>query len=194
MVDLVETKSDHEDSAVARSSQPDTTTERPGEEMPYPKGIKLAIMMASLLLGTSLMALDATIISVATPKNKPEFKALGDVGWYGAAYSMILTTATPIAATFYKFFNPKYVHLAFILTFEVSGSMPVWVDHLAWVELRLVLRRLLRTFDLSEELTEKVDFDEFPIVLMMQKGPVKLRINVREGAVAKAGTAAKAKV
>ena len=72
--------------------------------------------------------------------------------------------------------------------------MPVWVDHLAWVELRLVLRRLLRTFDLSEELTEKVDFDEFPIVLMVQKGPVKLRINVREGAVAKAGTAAKAKV
>ncbi|KAI4121450.1 MAG: hypothetical protein LQ338_006357 [Usnochroma carphineum] len=86
------------------------------DEQQYPKGIKLVIIMTSLLLGTSLMALDATIISVATPKITTQFGALGDVGWYGAAYSMLLTATTPIAANFYKNFNPKYVYLAFILT------------------------------------------------------------------------------
>ena len=119
MADLVETKPEHGES----------------EETPYPKGIKLAIIMASLLLGTSLMALDATIISVATPKITTEFKALGDVGWYGAAYSMILTAATPIAANFYKYFNPKYVYLAFILIFEGARSCfhPPRVTRALWV-------------------------------------------------------------
>ena len=84
----------------------------------YPTGIKLIIVMASLMLGTTLMALDSTIISVATPQISTQFKALDDVGWYGAAYSMILTATTPIWANFYKYFNPKYVYLVSIFLFE----------------------------------------------------------------------------
>ncbi|KAI4091047.1 MAG: hypothetical protein L6R37_007798 [Teloschistes peruensis] len=91
------------------------------DEAQYPKGIKLAIIMTSLLLGTSLVALDATIISVATPQISTEFRSLGDVGWYGAAYSMVLTATTPIAANFYKYFNPKSIYLAFIVIFEVGS-------------------------------------------------------------------------
>ena len=84
----------------------------------YPTGIKLIIVMASLMLGTTLMALDSTIISVATPQISTQFRALDDVGWYGAAYSMILTATTPIWANFYKYFNPKYVYLVSIFVFE----------------------------------------------------------------------------
>lgn len=84
----------------------------------YPTGVKLVVIMASLMLGTTLMSLDTTIISVATPKISTQFHALDDVGWYGAAYLMTLTAATPIAANFYKYFNPKYVYLAFIAIFE----------------------------------------------------------------------------
>ena len=62
------------------------------------------------------------------------------------------------------------------------------------MELRLVLCRILWMFDLTEEPTAKVNFDEFPIIMMVQKGPVKLRIKVREGAVAKAATARKIEV
>jgi MFS family permease len=86
----------------------------------YPKGLRLVLIMVSLMLGTSLMALDATIISVVTPKITTQFQALGDIGWYGAAYSMLLTAFTPIASNFYKYFNPKYVYLAFIVVFEGS--------------------------------------------------------------------------
>ena len=87
-------------------------------EVQYPKGVRLVIIMISLMLGTTLMALDATIISVATPKIVTEFRALNDVGWYGAAYSMLLTAITPIASSFFKYFNPKYVYLVFIVIFE----------------------------------------------------------------------------
>ena len=84
----------------------------------YPHGIKLIIIMASLMLGTTLMALDSTIISVATPRISTQFQALSDVGWYGAAYSMILTATTPIFANFYKYFQPKSIYLASITVFE----------------------------------------------------------------------------
>ena len=52
---------------------------------------------------------------------------------------------------------------------------------LAWVELRLVLARLLWAFDFSEEPTERVDFDAFPVIMLIQKQPMKLRIKVRRG-------------
>ena len=84
----------------------------------YPTGFKLVLTMASLMLGITLMSLDSTIISVANPKISTQFRALDDVGWYGAAYLMTLTAATPIAANFYKYFNPKYIYLAFIAIFE----------------------------------------------------------------------------
>jgi hypothetical protein len=58
----------------------------------YPTGLKLFMVMGSLLLGTILISLDTTIISVATPTITAEFHALNDVGWYGAAYLMSLTS------------------------------------------------------------------------------------------------------
>ncbi|CAG8953636.1 hypothetical protein HYFRA_00010095 [Hymenoscyphus fraxineus] len=91
------------------------------KETVYPTGLKLVIVMGSLLLGTTLMALDTTIISVATPTITAEYHTLNDVGWYGAAYLMAVTSTTPISANFYKYFNPKYVYLAAIAIFEVGS-------------------------------------------------------------------------
>lgn len=87
-------------------------------QIQYPTGAQLYIIMGALLLGTTLMSLDTTIISVATPTITADFHALNDVGWYGAAYLMTLTSTTPISANLYKFFNPKYVYLASIAIFE----------------------------------------------------------------------------
>lgn len=84
----------------------------------YPTGLRLYITLGSLILGTTLMSLDTTIISVATPTITADFHALNDVGWYGAAYLMALTSTTPISANLYKYFNPKYVYLASIFIFE----------------------------------------------------------------------------
>lgn len=92
------------------------------DESQYPTGLKLIFIMASLMLGTTIMSLDTTIISVATPKISTQFHALDDVGWYGAAYLMTLTAITPVAANFYKYFNPKYVYLASIAIFEGTSN------------------------------------------------------------------------
>ena len=101
-------------------SQPDSdgpATTEPQTSF-YPTGPNLIVVMASLMPGTTLMALDSTIISVATPQISTQFKALHDVGWYGAAYSMLLTATTPIWANFYKYFSPRYVYLVAIFVFE----------------------------------------------------------------------------
>jgi len=84
----------------------------------YPTGFRLVVIMTSLMLGTFLMALDSTIISVATPRISTEFHALDDVGWYGAAYGMTLCAFTPILSSFYKHFHPKIVYLVVIIIFE----------------------------------------------------------------------------
>ncbi|KAI4263583.1 MAG: hypothetical protein L6R42_001283 [Xanthoria sp. 1 TBL-2021] len=99
----------------------DTAVTKDDGATQYPTGIKLVIIMSSLMLGTTLMALDTTIISVATPRISTQFQSLDDVGWYGAAYLMTLTAFTPVASNFYKNFNPKYVYLAFIAVFEVGS-------------------------------------------------------------------------
>lgn len=54
---------------------------------------------------------------------------------------------------------------------------------LAWVELRLVLVRLLWAFDISEEVKDAVDFDAFPVIMLIQKLPMFLRVRAREGVV-----------
>lgn len=46
-------------------------------------------------------------------------------------------------------------------------------------------------FDFAEDPDEKVNFDDFPIIMMVQKGPVKLRMKVCEGATAEMRPAAK---
>lgn len=84
----------------------------------YPTGFRLVIALLSLSLGTFLMALDSTIISVATPRISTDFHALDDVGWYGSAYGMTLCTFTPVLSSFYKHFNPKVVFLVVVVIFE----------------------------------------------------------------------------
>jgi predicted MFS family arabinose efflux permease len=95
-----------------------TFDEKSKHDTQYPTGVRLVITLLSLSLGAFLMALDSTIISVATPQISTEFHALDDVGWYSAAYGMTLCAFTPILSTFYKQFNPKLVFLTVIVIFE----------------------------------------------------------------------------
>ena len=53
--------------------------------------------------------------------------------------------------------------------------------------MRLLVTRLLWAFDFVEEPEERVDFDQFPVMSLIQKGPMKMRVKVREGAAYKSG-------
>ena len=71
---------------------------------------------------------------------------------------------------------------------QLSASKPFSVGFhsclgrpLAWVELRLVVTRLLWAFDFIEEPKERVDFDDFPVIMLTQKGPMRIRVKIRDG-------------
>ncbi|KAL8709042.1 MAG: hypothetical protein Q9220_006166 [cf. Caloplaca sp. 1 TL-2023] len=52
---------------------------------------------------------------------------------------------------------------------------------LAWVELRLVVIKLLWAFDLKEDGPNVVYFDEFPVIMSIQKKPMMMWLKVRPG-------------
>lgn len=74
--------------------------------------------MIALCLGTSLVAIDNTIIGVAIPMISTRLRALDDVGWYGSAYLMTVTAFQPSFGNIYKYFNVKATYLISIITFE----------------------------------------------------------------------------
>jgi hypothetical protein len=51
------------------------------EDMEYPHGLKLAVILMALMLAVFLVALDQTIIATAIPKITDHFKSIKDIGW-----------------------------------------------------------------------------------------------------------------
>lgn len=97
---------------------PELLTEATLQRTSYLSSWRLAIVTSSLCLGTLLVAIDTTIISVAIPRISTDFKALDDVGWYGSAYLLTVTAFQPAFGSIYKFFDAKSTYLTSILTFE----------------------------------------------------------------------------
>ena len=85
---------------------------------PYPSGWRLYIVLVALLFGTLLVAIDNTIIGVVIPKLTTVFGALDDVGWYGSAYLLTVTSFQPIFGNFYRSFQVKIVYLVSVVIFE----------------------------------------------------------------------------
>jgi len=56
-------------------------TEPHDEDIEYPHGLKLALILAALCLAVFLVALDNTIISTAIPKITDQFNSITDIGW-----------------------------------------------------------------------------------------------------------------
>lgn len=96
----------------------DATVATRESEGQYPAGWRLAVIITSLCLGTLLIALDNTILTVAIPKITTVFNSLNDVGWYGSAYLLSITALQPTFGNFYKYFDVKVVYLVSIAIFE----------------------------------------------------------------------------
>lgn len=52
-------------------------------------------------------------------------------------------------------------------------------------ELRLQLARLMWAFDFEEEPTRRVDYDDFPVIMLVEKKPMMLRVKLRSDAARK---------
>lgn len=93
----------------------------PEEEMQYPSGFALSVIMAGLLAAIFLISLDTTIVSTAIPRITDEFHTVADIGWYGSAFFLTLASFQGTWGKIYRYFPLKLSFLAAVLLFEVGS-------------------------------------------------------------------------
>ena len=89
----------------------------------YPTGLRLVLIMTSVLLAMFLMALDRLIVSTAIPAITDEFNSAGDIGWYGTAYMLTSCSFQLVFGKIYSFANIKTTYIAAILLFEIGSAV-----------------------------------------------------------------------
>ncbi|KAI1170393.1 MFS gliotoxin efflux transporter glia [Nemania sp. FL0916] len=102
-------RSHHEDSASS-----DGTDDRP-------HGLRLFVVIAALFLSIFLVALDLTIVATAIPRITDEFHSINDIGWYAAAFFIVLGAFQSTWGKAYKHLHLKSTFLAAVLFFEVGS-------------------------------------------------------------------------
>ncbi|KAG0648700.1 MFS acetylaranotin efflux transporter ataA, partial [Hyphodiscus hymeniophilus] len=109
------------------------------EDIEYPHGAKLWIILAALCLAVFLVALDQTIISTAIPKITDHFNSIQDIGWYGSSYLLTATALQPTFGRIYTIFSIKYTFLTAIVIFELG--LPIGALAVAVIFLVLKINR-----------------------------------------------------
>ncbi|RQM05029.1 hypothetical protein DH86_00003911, partial [Scytalidium sp. 3C] len=104
-----------------RAVSKDAAGDAEEEEIEYPNKFKLTLITIALCLAVFCMALDNTIIATAIPRITDQFKAVDDVGWYGAAYLLTTCTVQLIFGKLYTFYSLKWTFLAALTLFEVGS-------------------------------------------------------------------------
>jgi len=109
--------------AIAEGKQDGTLARLAGSEdhVVYPKGLKLFLIIFALCMSVFLVALDQTIIAPALGTITAEFRSVGDIGWYGAAYLLSTTCLQPTYGTVYRVFDVKATYLCAVAIFEVGS-------------------------------------------------------------------------
>lgn len=105
------------------STQISDTSKESEDEPEYLEGMKLHLLVLSLLLVVLLMTLDTSIVSTAVPRITDSFHTIADIGWYGAAYLFTNSTFQPMAGKIYTFFPMKLSFIAFITIFELGSLL-----------------------------------------------------------------------
>ncbi|KXT13084.1 hypothetical protein AC579_4904 [Pseudocercospora musae] len=93
------------------------------DQTEFPRGLKLAAITVALGLSVFCMALDNTIIATAIPKITDQFKAIGDVGWYGSSYLLTTCAFQLFFGKLYTFFSIKWVYMTALLIFEIGSAV-----------------------------------------------------------------------
>ena len=93
------------DSLLEASTPDGATIPSDDEEIEYPHGIKLVLILLSLCCAVFLLALDQTIIATAIPKIIDQFASIQDIGWYGSSYLLTTTALQPTFGRIYTTFS-----------------------------------------------------------------------------------------
>ncbi|EWC43757.1 hypothetical protein DRE_07375 [Drechslerella stenobrocha 248] len=112
---------DEEDQPVALEKKMSRGGNPPEQEIVYPSGAVVALILVGLMLAVFLVALDQTIIATAIPKITDRFKSISDIGWYASAYFLTATALQPTFGRIYKVFSIKGTFLVAIGLFELGS-------------------------------------------------------------------------
>ncbi|KAJ0414698.1 major facilitator superfamily domain-containing protein [Aspergillus carlsbadensis] len=93
----------------------------PPNDLQYPSGLPLAIIMGGLVASIFLIALDTTIVSTAIPRITDEFHTVGDIGWYGSAFFLTLASFQGTWGKIYRYFPLKTSFATAVLLFELGS-------------------------------------------------------------------------
>ncbi|KAI2791894.1 MFS-type transporter calB [Penicillium oxalicum] len=90
-------------------------------EPEWVEGITLVMVISGITLVVFLMLLDMSFVSTAIPKITTQFDSLGDVAWYGSAYTISSAAFQPLTGKFYNYLSSKWTFLSFFGIFEVGS-------------------------------------------------------------------------
>jgi hypothetical protein len=90
---------------VLESSDEKSTNPATRDDVVYPSGARVVLILAALCMAVFLVALDQTIISTAIPKITDQFDSINDIGWYGSAYLLTTTALQPTFGRIYTIFS-----------------------------------------------------------------------------------------
>ncbi|KAJ9148310.1 Major facilitator superfamily transporter [Pleurostoma richardsiae] len=93
------------------------------QDIVYPSGLKLAVLMTAVFVSMFLVSLDRLIISTAIPRITDDFHSVTDIGWYGSAYLLATCAFQLLFGKLYTFYSVKVVFLATVLLFEIGSAV-----------------------------------------------------------------------
>ncbi|KAE8400802.1 major facilitator superfamily domain-containing protein [Aspergillus pseudonomiae] len=109
------------DGEARTSNDRDILIDESPEASSHISGMKLYLIVLSLLLAVFCVALDNTILSVAIPRITDEFHRLNDIGWYASAYLLTTCAFQLLYGKLYALFSTKWVFLVALFIFEVGS-------------------------------------------------------------------------
>ncbi|KAK8076017.1 hypothetical protein PG994_003289 [Apiospora phragmitis] len=89
----------------------------------FPTGIKLVLILCSMVLVQFVLMLDLSIIATAIPNITNEFNSLLDVGWYGSSYQLASASLQPMTGKIYSNFKSKWAFFLFFFIFELGSLL-----------------------------------------------------------------------
>ncbi|KOC17637.1 aflT / aflT / transmembrane protein [Aspergillus flavus AF70] len=106
---------------VRTSNDHDMLIDEAADASSHISGMRLYLIVLSLLLAVFCVALDNTILSVAIPRITDEFHRLNDIGWYASAYLLTTCAFQLLYGKIYALFSTKWVFLVALGIFEVGS-------------------------------------------------------------------------
>ncbi|EZF74359.1 hypothetical protein H105_04048 [Trichophyton soudanense CBS 452.61] len=95
--------------------------ELPSENEFRTTGLRLFLILSSLLVSVFCQALDDTIIATAIPPITDHFRRLSHVGWYGSVYLLTNCAFQLFYGKLYKIFPLRWVFMSALFIFELGS-------------------------------------------------------------------------